>query len=69
VIHLTEETAAAERLRILADVKNHRNAARRRLRDLEQLEADCARVGIRLIREPVRPARESTDARTDPDSR
>lgn len=57
MIHpLTEETAAAERRRILSDVKSLRSAARRRLRDLEQLEADCARVGIRLIREPIRPA-------------
>jgi hypothetical protein len=69
VIHpLTEETAAAERRRILTDVKFHRNAARRRLRDLEQLEVDCARVGIRLIREPIHQTRQGeTDAsRTHP---
>jgi hypothetical protein len=53
VIHtLTPETAAIERARILADVRWHRQAAARRLRDLERLEADCQRVGIRLIREP-----------------
>ena len=50
MINLTEETAAAERARILNDVHFHRAAAKRRLRDLERLEADCARVGIRLIR-------------------
>jgi hypothetical protein len=57
VIHpLTEETAAAERRRILAEVRFHRNAAKARLRDLERFEDDCARVGIRLIRTPARPA-------------
>lgn len=67
MIHpLTEETAAAERRQILTDVKFHRNAARRRLRDLEQLEVDCARVGIRLIREPMRGQEGQTHA-TRPD--
>jgi hypothetical protein len=70
VIHpLTEETAAAERRRILSEVKSLRNAARRRLRDLEQLETDCARVGIRLIREPIRAHGGRDSVRPDPHAR
>lgn len=49
---LNEETAAAERVRILNDVRFHRNAAKQRLRDLDRLEATCRANGIRLIREP-----------------
>lgn len=62
MIDLTPETAAFERAQILADVRFHRQAAARRLRDLERLEADCLRVGIRLIREPVRPGKGETHA-------
>jgi hypothetical protein len=60
-VTLTHAAAQIERRRILDDVRFHRNAAKRRLRDLERLEADCARVGIRLIRQPVR-AQESRDS-------
>jgi len=62
---LTAETAAVERDRILADVRAHRRAAARRLRDLERLEADCARVGIRLIRTPMRAQEGRHAARPD----
>lgn len=53
---LTPERAAERRAEILADVRELRRATRRRLRDLERLEADCARVGIRLVRQQIRPA-------------
>lgn len=66
MINLTEETAQVERRRILSDVHFHRNAAKRRMRDLERLEADCARVGIRLIREPVRAQGGQTHANHPP---
>lgn len=66
---LTFETAQAEREAILRDVHFHRTAAKRRLRDLERLEADCARVGIRLVRVSVRPITgESNVHRAHPDA-
>lgn len=67
---LTLESASAERESILRDVRFHRNAAKRRMRDLERLEADCARVGIRLVRVPVQTRQGETDAtRPDPHNR
>jgi len=66
---LTPETAAVERARILADVRFHRQAAARRLRDLERLEADCLRVGIRLIREPRQTHKGETPNASGPDPR
>ena len=70
MLTLTPQQAAAERERILADVRFHRRAAARRLRDLERLEADCARVGIRLVRTPIRPTTGEIHAtRLDPDHR
>lgn len=63
---LTLESASAERESILRDVHFHRNAAKRRLRDLERLEADCARVGIRLIR--VQTHQGESNVRTHPDA-
>jgi hypothetical protein len=62
---LTRETADAERERLLAGVRYHRRLAAQRLRDLDRLEADCARVGIRLIREP----KGEPNGRPDPDNR
>lgn len=70
MIHpLTEETAAAERARILSDVRAHRRAAARRLRDLELLEAECRRHGIRLVREPHQTRQGEIHARTHPHDR
>lgn len=67
---LTEEVAAAERRRLLGELRFHRTEAKRRKAALEQLEATCARVGIRLIRQPIRPDQgETSAARTDPDAR
>lgn len=63
---LTPEAASAERDRILADVRFHRAAARRRLRDLDRLEADCARVGIRLIRQAVQSPGGQSRGRPNP---
>lgn len=54
MIHpLTEETANAAADELRRGIRFHRNAARARLRALERLEADCARVGIRLVRVPT----------------
>lgn len=65
---LTFETAQAERSRLLDTWHFHKREMRAAKRALDRLEADCARVGIRLIR--VRPAMgESNAHRTDPDAR
>ena len=66
---LTEEQAALERARILEDVHFHRREAKRRLRDLQRLEAICSHLGIRLVREPVRPVTGENHASADPDHR
>lgn len=63
---LTESEARVQRDRILADIRFHRAAARRRLRDLDRLEADCARVGIRLIRQPVQSPGGQSRGRPNP---
>ena len=52
VLSLTAEQAAFERERLLRDMRFHRQQAKRARIALDLLEADCARVGIRLIREP-----------------
>ena len=54
MIHpLTEETAAAERRRLLNHWHDHKRAMQAAKRALDRLEAECARHGIRLIREPM----------------
>ena len=55
MIDLTPEIAAQERARLLGDLRFHRTEAKAAKRALDRLEADCARFGIRLIREPSRP--------------
>ena len=49
---LTPEIAERERSRLLDNVRFHRNEAKAAKRALDDLEATCNRLGIRLIREP-----------------
>lgn len=51
---MTPEAALLEREQLVEQVRFHRRAATRAKRALDRLEADCARHGIRLIREPIR---------------
>lgn len=70
MIPLTEETAAAEKARLLSNLRHYRRAATRAKRALDRLEADCRRHGIRFVREPVRaPEGGQTHAGPDPDPR
>jgi hypothetical protein len=64
---LTRRTAELERVRLLSEVRFHRHEAARAKRALDRLEADCARVGIRLIR--VRPTGRDHATPTNPDDR
>lgn len=67
MIPLTEETAAAERTRLLSRLRFHRRGAAQTRRQLDYLDAQCRKHGIRLVREPVRSEKEeTTDARPDP---
>lgn len=64
----TPEQASEWRWRLLSRVRFHRRQAERAKRDLERFEADCARHGIRLIREPMR-VQEDRRGRSDPQHR
>ena len=66
---VTEIEARRDGLR--DEVRHHRREAKRAQRALERLEADCARVGIRLIHEPrqTHEQGESHGTRPDPHDR
>lgn len=61
---LTQELAQSERRRLLSNLHFHRTEAKAARRALDQLEEACARVGIRLIREPLRAQGGQTDAQS-----
>lgn len=66
---ITEELAQAERRRLLGNLHFHRTEAKAAKRALDQLERDCARVGIRLVREPIQTRQGESHATRDPDPR
>lgn len=68
---LTPEVAQRERARLLGTLHFHRSEARNAKRALDRLEETCNRLGIRLVREPIRPhPRGETNAiRADSDPR